>query len=178
MQWQTSTAPLIRRTTAELNHFHPQHPPQSMLPLMMPVAFQTAPSQAFSQQQAAGPLSVTIKQDQKAPLPKENLSPLVSTPMPFDPESPSDDDASTLSPSSFLLQQFTLPGCNDVTGTCACGDGCECPGCLTHSGHNREPGSQITDSLEHSSLSSAHEVDSFSLESDNHEEIFAPAVPG
>jgi hypothetical protein len=53
----------------------------------------------------------------------------------FDADSPRDDDASTLSPSSFLLQQFTVPGCDDITGTCQCGEGCDCPGCLTHSGH-------------------------------------------
>lgn len=31
---------------------------------------------------------------------------------------------------------MVLPGCNDATGTCQCGDGCECVGCLTHGGHN------------------------------------------
>ena len=39
------------------------------------------------------------------------------TTLPFDPESPADDDASTLSPSSFLLSQYTVPGCDDITGT-------------------------------------------------------------
>jgi hypothetical protein len=53
----------------------------------------------------------------------------------YDADSPLDEDASTLSPSSFLLQHFTVPGCDDITGTCQCGEGCECPGCLTHSGH-------------------------------------------
>jgi hypothetical protein len=119
-----------------------------------------------------------MKPDQQAPLTKENLSPTVSTPMPFDPDSPGDDDSSTLSPSSFLLQQFTLPGCNDITGTCACGDGCECPGCLTHTGHNREPESQITEGLEHSSLSGTTDVDSFSLDDDSQNGVFTPRAPG
>lgn len=51
----------------------------------------------------------------------------------LDADSP--DDTSTLSPSSFLLQQFTLPDCSDLSGTCQCGEGCTCPGCLTHRGH-------------------------------------------
>jgi hypothetical protein len=49
----------------------------------------------------------------------------------------SPEDSSTLSPSSFLLQQFTLPDCSNVTGTCLCGEGCDCVGCITHSGHER-----------------------------------------
>lgn len=54
-------------------------------------------------------------------------------------DSPSDgkeEDTVTLSPSAFLWQEMVLPGCNDATGTCQCGDGCECVGCLTHGGHN------------------------------------------
>jgi hypothetical protein len=54
----------------------------------------------------------------------------------YDHESPStEDDASTLSPSAFSVQQYNIPGCNDVTGSCLCGDGCQCAGCLTHNGH-------------------------------------------
>ncbi|KAF2757761.1 hypothetical protein EJ05DRAFT_400368 [Pseudovirgaria hyperparasitica] len=45
----------------------------------------------------------------------------------------------TLSPSSFFLQSLELPGCDDPTGTCQCGDGCECVGCLTHGGHDGVP---------------------------------------
>jgi hypothetical protein len=50
-----------------------------------------------------------------------------------DADSVTDED-STLSPSTFLVQQFTLD-CEDTTGTCQCDDGCSCPGCLVHSGH-------------------------------------------
>ncbi|KAF2644076.1 hypothetical protein P280DRAFT_487911 [Massarina eburnea CBS 473.64] len=58
---------------------------------------------------------------------------------PISVDSPSegkDDDTATLSPSTFFWQEVVLPGCNDATGTCQCGDGCECVGCLTHGGHN------------------------------------------
>ena len=44
-----------------------------------------------------------------------------------------------LSPSSFFLQQLVLPSCNDASGTCHCGDGCTCVGCLTHGGHSGVP---------------------------------------
>jgi hypothetical protein len=57
-------------------------------------------------------------------------------------ESPSDgksEEAETLSPSSYFWQEMVLPGCDDATGTCQCGDGCECVGCLTHGGHNGVP---------------------------------------
>ncbi|KAF2689138.1 hypothetical protein K458DRAFT_383798 [Lentithecium fluviatile CBS 122367] len=56
--------------------------------------------------------------------------------------SPSDgksEETETLSPSSYFWQEMVLPGCNDATGTCQCGDGCECVGCLTHGGHNGVP---------------------------------------
>ncbi|KAF2102625.1 hypothetical protein NA57DRAFT_52185 [Rhizodiscina lignyota] len=54
----------------------------------------------------------------------------------FDQDSPhNSEETTTLSPSSFFLQSYTYPGCNDQTGTCHCGDGCQCVGCLTHSGH-------------------------------------------
>ena len=50
-----------------------------------------------------------------------------------------EEDTPTLSPSSYFWQEIVLPGCNDETGTCQCGDGCECVGCLTHGGHNGVP---------------------------------------
>ncbi|KAF2470085.1 uncharacterized protein BDR25DRAFT_36614 [Lindgomyces ingoldianus] len=70
--------------------------------------------------------------------PQENLD-LDTAPSPTFVDSPSDgkdDETSTLSPSSYLWQELVIPGCNDDTGTCQCGDGCECVGCLTHGGHN------------------------------------------
>ncbi|ORY13196.1 hypothetical protein BCR34DRAFT_649706 [Clohesyomyces aquaticus] len=55
------------------------------------------------------------------------------------PSEGKDEDIPTLSPSSYFWQEIVLPGCNDATGTCQCGDGCECVGCLTHGGHNGVP---------------------------------------
>ncbi|KAF2709953.1 hypothetical protein K504DRAFT_476092 [Pleomassaria siparia CBS 279.74] len=55
------------------------------------------------------------------------------------PSDVKDEDTPTLSPSSYFWQALELPGCNDATGTCQCGDGCECVGCLTHGGHNGVP---------------------------------------
>ncbi|KAJ4305687.1 hypothetical protein N0V90_001218 [Kalmusia sp. IMI 367209] len=55
------------------------------------------------------------------------------------PSEAKDEDTVTLSPSTYFWQEMVLPGCNDATGTCQCGDGCECVGCLTHGGHNGVP---------------------------------------
>ena len=63
------------------------------------------------------------------------LSPIVAD----SPNDGKDEDTPTLSPSSYLWSELVLPGCNDATGTCQCGDGCECVGCLTHGGHNGVP---------------------------------------
>jgi hypothetical protein len=52
------------------------------------------------------------------------------------PSTDQDDNASILSQSFFSLQQVQIPGCDNITGTCHCGDGCECVGCLVHSGHS------------------------------------------
>lgn len=69
----------------------------------------------------------------------------------FEQNSPQqNEDTSTLSPSSFFLQSYTLPGCDDATGTCQCGDGCTCTGCLTHTGH-QAPQQPPTDSSSHTS---------------------------
>ncbi|KAF2278776.1 uncharacterized protein EI97DRAFT_431025 [Westerdykella ornata] len=76
----------------------------------------------------------TMDAPQAPPLPVKTEEP-ASSPR-IDADSPKEDDTSTLSPTSFFWQEVTLPGCNDETGTCQCGDGCECVGCLTHGGHN------------------------------------------
>ncbi|PSN65852.1 hypothetical protein BS50DRAFT_399130 [Corynespora cassiicola Philippines] len=55
------------------------------------------------------------------------------------PSENKDEETPTLSPSAYLWQELVLPGCNDATGTCQCGDGCECVGCLTHGGHDGIP---------------------------------------
>jgi hypothetical protein len=59
-----------------------------------------------------------------------------ATPVADSPSDGKEEETPTLSPSSYFWNQMVLPGCNDATGTCQCGDGCECVGCLTHGGHN------------------------------------------
>ncbi|EUC33252.1 hypothetical protein COCCADRAFT_36920 [Bipolaris zeicola 26-R-13] len=54
------------------------------------------------------------------------------------PSDSKDEDTPTLSPSSYFWNEMTLPGCSDASGTCQCGDGCACVGCLTHGGHTGE----------------------------------------
>ena len=60
---------------------------------------------------------------------------LTATP-PADSPDGTDEETTTLSPTSFFWNEMVLPNCSDATGTCQCGDGCECVGCLTHGGHN------------------------------------------
>ncbi|KAF1918365.1 hypothetical protein BDU57DRAFT_196521 [Ampelomyces quisqualis] len=60
----------------------------------------------------------------------------VATPIADSPSDGKDEETPTLSPSSYFWNQMVLPNCSDDTGTCQCGDGCECVGCLTHGGHN------------------------------------------
>ncbi|TLD27858.1 gb [Venturia nashicola] len=52
------------------------------------------------------------------------------------PSTDQDDNASVLSTSGFQIEQLRIPGCNDITGTCRCGDGCACSGCTIHGGHS------------------------------------------
>ena len=63
---------------------------------------------------------------------------LVSSPIANSPSESKDEDTPTLSPSSYFWNQMTLPNCSDASGTCQCGDGCACVGCLTHGGHTGE----------------------------------------
>lgn len=70
---------------------------------------------------------VAVKTEENAPSPAT---------LAVSPTESKDEDTPTLSPSSYFWSELELPGCNDATGTCQCGDGCECVGCLTHGGHN------------------------------------------
>jgi hypothetical protein len=62
-----------------------------------------------------------------------------TSPVSNSPSDTNEEETPTLSPSAFFWNEMVLPGCNDATGTCQCGDGCECVGCLTHGGHNGVP---------------------------------------
>lgn len=104
---------------------HPLIAPNSMSTSWQP--HQPALHQQHSFQQEYYPpnqqisdMSLNIKTEDIAPSPNEGEG----------------EEGPTLSPSAFLWQEMELPGCSDATGTCQCGDGCLCVGCLTHGGHN------------------------------------------
>lgn len=106
---------------------------------------------SMPQTQFTGPPNPTFTAQTPAPAPVERqLSPkteeVATTPLAADsPRSESrDEDTPTLSPSSYFWNQMTLPGCSDATGTCQCGDGCACVGCLTHGGHTGEQVEALT----------------------------------
>lgn len=123
------------------NTMHMQHPPmnihspwpQTPTPGSMRNAQPTAHAY-FENNNASNDTSATNSREPSIPLKIEE-----SIQSPTSTDSPSEgkeDDTVTLSPSAFLWQEMVLPGCDDATGTCQCGDGCECVGCLTHGGHN------------------------------------------
>jgi hypothetical protein len=101
-----------------------QQPPSVLAPAPAP--------QAFEPTSYTTPLPATDLLAQK-------IEDRTATPV---ADSPRDEETPTLSPSSYFWNEMVLPGCSDATGTCQCGDGCECVGCLTHGGHN---GVQLVD---------------------------------
>ena len=53
------------------------------------------------------------------------------------PTSPTVSTSNDDSDNSFQTMEFSVrPWCHDQSGTCMCGDECDCLGCVTHSGHN------------------------------------------
>jgi hypothetical protein len=84
------------------------------------------------------PTESQLKLDMAPPVSAATISTAaaMSSPVADSPSGSNEEEAPTLSPSSFFWSEMVLPGCNDATGTCQCGDGCECVGCLTHGGHN------------------------------------------
>lgn len=93
----------------------------------------SAPNNLIQQSRREPSISMPIKVEEKLQSPTFTQSPSLPADSPSESR---DEDAVTLSPSSYFWQELVLPGCNDETGTCQCGDGCECVGCLTHGGHN------------------------------------------
>ncbi|KAI4710098.1 hypothetical protein J4E89_005330 [Alternaria sp. Ai002NY15] len=69
----------------------------------------------------------------------QNPTDTIGSPAASSPSDIKDEDTVTLSPSSYFWNEMTLPSCSDASGTCQCGDGCACVGCLTHGGHTGEP---------------------------------------
>ncbi|KAF2789480.1 hypothetical protein K505DRAFT_352564 [Melanomma pulvis-pyrius CBS 109.77] len=99
-----------------------------------PASNQTPPAtdaQYFGPANNTQETPLSLKQEASAPSPATGFA--------DSPADGKDEDTPTLSPSSYFWQELVLPGCNDATGTCQCGDGCECVGCLTHGGHNGVP---------------------------------------
>jgi hypothetical protein len=118
-----------------LNAMTMQHPPMSLpgpwpqTPTPCPMAtpyFENNASPNSSSTAQSGESSMVLKTEEQVHSPTFTDSSCEGK----------EEDAVTLSPSAFLWQEMVLPGCNDETGTCQCGDGCECVGCLTHGGHN------------------------------------------
>ena len=53
------------------------------------------------------------------------------------PTSPIASTSNEDSDNSFQRMEFSVrPWCHNESGTCMCGDDCDCLGCVTHSGHN------------------------------------------
>ena len=86
----------------------------------------------------------------------------VSSPIADNSSDGKGEEASTLSPSSYLWTQMVLPGCTDATGTCHCGDGCACDGCLTHGGHNGVPYDAFSDFTTNAGLALENDTAKFS----------------
>jgi hypothetical protein len=97
---------------------------------------------AYAQEPAPAPSSPAAAlepmQQQQQTQPQRHQQTAGSATAAGDADAHADDSgySPTLSPSAFMLHQYTLPGCDNFYGTCLCGDGCACDGCLTHSGHD------------------------------------------
>lgn len=109
-------------------------------PLAVSTSWQTPPAPALSaaESQYYEPTSYISSTPMSEVPPTLKMEDSLTTPIADSPSDGKDEETPTLtlSPSSYFWNQMTLPGCNDATGTCQCGDGCECVGCLTHGGHN------------------------------------------
>lgn len=93
------------------------------------------PAAAAPEPQFLEPSSYTIASPIEGHVTLKTEDP-IATPSAESPSDSNEEGTTTLSPSSYFWNQMVLPGCNDATGTCQCGDGCACVGCLTHGGHN------------------------------------------
>lgn len=172
--WQTGHPPL-RTPTLEMQHFNLQ---TSMASL------QSHASGHVNVQPPRTPITQQSSSSQGGPrYPVRQMS--IQDPSAYDHESPStEDDASTLSPSAFSVQQFNMPGCNDVTGSCLCGDGCQCEGCVTHSGHgNKASDERIAEVLRAGSSVTQRGADLGGLSNSDFDDIlreplFPTTVPG
>jgi hypothetical protein len=137
--WHHSGEPSMSAAPNQFSHeqfqFQPRSQAISPIPTSNPETAYVAPGQPFTptfaqhpalQHSPAAAIEATQQYQQTV-----NNGPIV------DADAQADDGNSpTLSPSAFMLHEYTLPGCDNFYGTCHCGDGCSCDGCLTHSGHD------------------------------------------
>jgi hypothetical protein len=191
--WQSGSQLHVLTPTNELQQFH-IHTPSQVPPAMPPSShfhyhneIQNSHSHSFQgserKQQLSNATGKSVaKESITFELPQRRLR---DSDTAFDHESPStDDDTSTLSPSSFHIQQFNVPGCNDITGTCQCGEGCKCPGCLTHRGHDKDKDIEVSSESGQSTkqgssrAGQARELDGFSIDSFHHDAVVPTTVPG
>jgi hypothetical protein len=137
MQFNTMQQGMTMPTPTQMNFQTNIGVPNSSIPSMaIPGNWQqpTTPVHGIAQPQYNNPLSFTMPasaDDHLMPKTEEPTSPPYA-------DSPSDshnEDTPTLSPSTYFWNQMALPNCSDASGTCQCGDGCACVGCLTHGGH-------------------------------------------
>lgn len=111
---------------------------QHATPMMMPNTWQQAqlPATSMPEPQTYEPSSYFAQVSiSEKPL-NLKTEEIAATPVADSPIDSKEEETPTLSPSSYFWNEMVLPGCDDATGTCQCGDGCECVGCLTHGGHN------------------------------------------
>ncbi|CAE7032755.1 hypothetical protein P3342_006922 [Pyrenophora teres f. teres] len=108
-------------------------------PMSMPVNWQQpiTPMTSMSQGQFPSTTTYTSSAPMEPTTPSKTED-IAGSPVADSPADSKDEETSTLSPSSYFWNQVTLPGCSDASGTCQCGDGCACVGCLTHGGHTGE----------------------------------------
>jgi hypothetical protein len=107
------------------------------------------------------------------------------------PSTDQDDTNTTLSPGGFTFQEVQVPGCNNTTGDCHCGSGCDCVGCVVHSGHGGDSAiwnetsadttQRLSEVLHMNALGSPPDLHAFSLDEFEgviHNTIFPTTVPG
>jgi hypothetical protein len=121
-----------------MNAMNMQHPPMS-LPGAWPQTPTSGPVATTYFENNAASSNPAIAQSRESSTPLKTEEQAHSPTFTDSSSEGKEEDNVTLSPSAYLWQEMVLPGCNDETGTCQCGDGCECVGCLTHGGHNGVP---------------------------------------
>ncbi|KAI4906256.1 hypothetical protein J4E90_010729 [Alternaria incomplexa] len=110
------------------------------VPMVLPRDWPQQLNPVPSQPQAQFPSSLGYTPTMSAPSDTlQKSTDTIGSPAASSPSDIKDEDTVTLSPSSYFWNEMTLPSCSDASGTCQCGDGCACVGCLTHGGHTGEP---------------------------------------